>query len=258
VSTSGRLWFHVERVFSQIEGLCIEARAADLLHRRREAEPDWLRVSLPPPPAPQEDEAKERFQGALELLADKSFRETHTAPPDLVVLRSEIRKRLVWLKARLAEVLTEREVYYCLFPLVVYTDELVFSVAESNAVAYEPLQSELYEIDNGGELFYTLIEDLLRKDETLPIIFEIFYFCLNDGFLGLYESDKHKREEYKNRLSFRIPVQKPAHLLDKPLGGERSVRLVPFPTWYYVGAAAAVVVGFVLLSLLGHLEVALQ
>lgn len=258
MSTSGRLWFHIERVFSQIESMCAEARAADLLKKRREEDEEAGILLGAPRKSIIFDEAKERFPQAQDLLRDATFRETHAQGADLVALRGEIRKRLVWLKARLAEVLTEREVYYSLFPLVIYADELVFAVADDRAATYEPLQSELYGIDNGGELFYTIIEDLLRKEETLPIIFEIFYFCLSDGFLGLYENDPPKREEYKNRLAFRIPVTLPPKVsgVDRVL--EHTVRLVPFPKGYYIGAAVAVVVGFALFRMLGLVEVAMQ
>ena len=241
---SGRLWFHIERVFGEIEEQCTRGRAAELLYKKRAAEPNWLDADGANKPENYAVQAsEERFPEARDLAADPAFQEKAGSRADLVALRSEVRKRLVWLKSRLSEVLTEREVYYCLFPLVVYADELVYGVAQERAATYQPLQTELYEIDNGGELFYTIIEDLLRKDETIPIIFEVFFFCLNDGFIGMHESDPAKREEYKNRLAFRIPVNEvePVDVRDV---GDRAVRLVPFPKWYYIGAACAVAVGF--------------
>lgn len=255
MGASGRLWFHIEKIFSEIERLCSEARAAELLLVERLKEPENGLLPDAPRTSIVLASATERFREATNLVRDPRFRELHPEGADVVQLRAEIRQRLLWLKARLAESLTERESYYCLLPIVVYADELVFAATDQRRISYLPLQSELYNFDNGGEIFYTIIEDLLRKEDTLPLVFEIFYFCLNDGFVGQYDGNPHKREEYKNRLAFRIPVtlpQKPPQLLP---GDERVVRLIPFPTWYYVGAAAVVLLGFVLLRVAGVLEV---
>lgn len=256
MSDSGRLWFHIERVFREIEEQCVRGRAAELLFKKRDAEPNWLDADGSNKPENyMMERVEERFPQARDLAADPAFQEKFGGRADLVSLRSEVRKRLVWLKSRLSEVLTEREVYYCLFPLVVYADELVYAVAHDRAATYQPLQGELYEIDNGGELFYTIIEDLLRKDETIPIIFEVFYFCLNDGFLGLHESDPAKREEYKNRLAFRIPVNE-VEVVDVRDAGDRAVKLVAFPKWYYVGAAGLALGAFFLFHVFAYAQVA--
>ena len=90
-----------------------------------------------------------------------------------------------------------------------YTDELVAAVMPGQTARWEPLQGELYDIDNGGELFYSILEDCLRKEETPPVVFEVFYFCLNDGFLGMYQGDRKKIEEYEARLANRIPLGPP-------------------------------------------------
>jgi len=251
MTASSKLWFDIERVFGEMEDLCSRERAADLLLTTREGDGEGALKAAPRSSIPFDLET-ERFPKAEGFLRDAQFRERHPHGADLVGLRSEIRRRLVWLRARLSEVLTEREVYYCLFPLVAYVDELVFAVAGPRSASYEPLQSELYGVDNAGELFYTTIEELLRKDETLPVIFEVYYFCLQDGFLGLHGGDAHKRDEYRSRLAFRIPVTLPDKRPELAQT-HAAVRLIPFPKWYYVGSVALIALCFFALRMLGGL-----
>lgn len=248
MASTTALWFAIESAFSEIEDACVEARAAELALERRGEEARAVRAITEGRAAERAESQREgespRQARAAELAKDLAFREAHPNGPDLVDLRAKLRKRFAWLKGELAEALSEHEVYYALFPLVVYCDELVASITRGQSLRWEPLQSELYEVDNGGELFYTILDDRLRKDETHPIIFQVFYFCLTDGFLGMYQGDRRKLEEYEARLVARIP-QKPVE--DRVARHERApVELVPFPWRYYAVAAAAIVVTWTL------------
>ncbi|MEY4577668.1 MAG: hypothetical protein RL701_2371 [Pseudomonadota bacterium] len=234
-----RLWFPLAKVFREVHELCVQTRAAELVQQKKLAQQAGLeqmltRLSLIP-----EFAGRARFQEAEQLSTDVRFQAAHADGPDIVQLRAALRKRLNWLKSQLSEVLTEREVYYCLFPIVIYTDELVHEATRGIAAKWESLQSELYDIDNGGELFYTVIDALLRKDDTHPLIFELFYFCLKDGFVGMYEGNAGKVQEHLERLSARIPIVQPQHPLELSAG---SVPLVPFPWQYYVYAVGAALV----------------
>lgn len=229
MSSSRQLWFHIEKTTTDIQRLCREVRALELRARQpknvvsagppSEFDLDTQEISAPfgAPGAP-------RTRTAAGPLA-----------VDIVALRAELRKRLFWLKAKLSETLTEREVHFVLFPVVIFTDELVQSAIEGATNLWKPFQMELYDIDSGGESFYSALEELLRKEETLPLIFEVFYFCLSDGFRGQYVNDPAKIEEYKSRLAQRIPVEKLRS--EEPPVEEGEVRLVEFPKWYYIGAA---------------------
>ena len=205
------LWLSFDSAFTEIEQLCVEARAAQLAleHKAEEAEllknlaaaRTAIRVSALPEPI-----ATPREGRALELARDLAFREAHPDGPNLVELRAGIRERLLWLKGEFASVLTEHELHYVLLPIVIYVDELVTSITRGRASRWEPLQSELYDMGNGGELFYVLLEDHLRKSDTHPFVFQIFYFCLSDGFAGMAERDPRKIEQCKAILATRIPL----------------------------------------------------
>jgi len=99
------------------------------------------------------------------------------------------------------------------------------------------LQSELYQIDDGGVIFYETLDDILRKHDTLPFIYEVFYFCMSHGFKGRFNDDPIKISEYKNKLKSKLPVahsKKPATFPDDYL----QIKTFGPPMWFYAGAVA--------------------
>lgn len=126
---------------------------------------------------------------------------------DFVMLRTELRNKLDLFKSFLNEHLNERETFLVLFPLVVYIDEKVQSqLPFQRQTDWPPLQKELYDTFNGGEQFYDTIDDILRKADTHPFLFEVFYFCLSLGFKGKYGSTPKRIEEYKEALRSKISL----------------------------------------------------
>lgn len=245
------LWFDIEAAFAEFDRLYIEALAAELSASKHEEQRLPRGSTIDGARDDSRDDAPSedwRLAKALELAKDPEFREAHRAGADLVELRAHIRKRLTWLRSRLADVLPEYEVYHALFPIVVYCDELVNGVTKGKPSRWEPLQSELYDIDNGGELFYSILEERLRQAETHPIVFEVFYFCLNDGFVGMYQGAPKKIEEYLGRLRDRIPC-KPIAVTETTRERGR-IELVEFPWQYYAVAGAVIVAGYVLLRVM--------
>lgn len=251
-----RLWFDIQRTLGDIQRVCVEARAVDLLTRRREAESAGLEDMLERASVYLEADVDKRFREADTISHDPTFISRHPAGVglDVVAMRSKLRKQLSWLKGRLAEELTEREVYHCLFPIVIYTDELVHETTEGAAAHWEPLQSELYDVDNGGEVFFSTVDTLLHKDDTHPLIFEVFFYCLNDGFVGQYDGNAGKIVEYCRRLAERIPVERPSgdDVVTAPAG---AVELVSLPVRFYAAAAGAAAMLYVALQLLAYYEV---
>lgn len=266
----GRIWYDIQHVLSEVQRICVEARAVDLLQRRRRAELAESRAlqgfaSGRASEAPAVSSAPEgetglldsdpRFKQAETLALRSEFIASHPIGEqvDLVTVRAQLRKMLGWLKTRLAEELTEREVYHCLFPLVIYTDELVHLATEGAAARWEPLQGELYDVDNGGEMFFAALETLLHKSDTLPLIFEIYLFCLKDGFCGQYHGQPGKLTEFCRRVAERIPVAPPG-LGAGEVGMSRQVTLDSFPLAHYVTAVLLVAGVFSLLMVVAHNE----
>ncbi len=126
---------------------------------------------------------------------------------ELIEIRKDIRTQLDFLRASLAEELTERDSYLVIFPIVTLCDELIqsryFEVSQSG---WPPLQKELFQIDDAGEVFFEILEDVLRKPQTLPFIYEVFYLCLSHGFQGKYNENPVKIQEYMKKLKEKIPI----------------------------------------------------
>ncbi len=167
-------------------------------------------TAAPPPsdaPPPDAPPAEAPVAAASPKRGKAGFFKAYVATDDLVEVRSKLRNKLDLLKAQLAEHLTEREVFLVLFPLVVLFDELVQNrfVAGGGGGSWPPLQSELFKIDDGGEVFYNTLDDLLRKPDTLPFVYEVFYLCLSLGFRGRYTDNLTKINEYKHKIETKIP-----------------------------------------------------
>ena len=180
------------------------------------------------------------------------FFRAYVPKDDLVEVRAKLRSRLDLLKASLAEQLTEREGFLVLFPLVIYFDELVQNrfAAGGSGGAWPPLQSELFRIDSGGEAFYDTLDDLLRKPDTLPFVYEIFYLCLNSGFKGRHVENLARVEEYKAKLRAKIPAPEVPR---EPIEVRRPPSVfATSPVWIYGAAVGALVSVYLLLGILGR------
>jgi len=166
---------------------------------------------------------------------------------DVVGARSEIRTQLDFLRVKLAETLAERDCYLVLFPIVAYFDEHVQTrYLDENQLSWPPLQKELFQIDDAGELFYETVDDLLRKPQTIPFIYEVYYFCLNQGFQGKYVDNPVKISEYMKKLRGKIPV---VDLSRVQSASEETgqIRLVGSAIWYYLASATVLVLCYLLL-----------
>jgi type VI protein secretion system component VasF len=164
---------------------------------------------------------------------------------DMLSARGAIRARLDVLKASLSATLNEREVYLVLFPVVVFSDEMVKNKFPEKAASWPPLQKELFRIDNGGEVFYETLDDLLRKPDTLPFVYEVYYFAINYGFRGKYADNLAKINEYKAKVEAKIPLPK----VDarRARAGTEAVHAEKSPYWYYAASGAFLVGAYAVL-----------
>ena len=124
---------------------------------------------------------------------------------DLIELRSKLRIELDTLRELLTGQYSERDAYLVLFPLVAHYDEFIRRlIITSDQLNWPSFQEEFYKIDDAGDVFYDLLDDLLTKPETLPLVYEIYFFCLRDGFLGRYSVYPQTIAEYIKKLSKHI------------------------------------------------------
>lgn len=162
------------------------------------------------------------------------------AAVDLVDVRAKLRVRLEQLRALLAGRHSERDAYFVLFPLVAHYDELVKTlVLDLHHLQWPPIQQELYQVADAGDLFYETLDSVLGKPDTLPLVYEMYYFCLEDGFRGRYGANPDKLDEYRHKLREQI---RPAVLEALPAQRPAAPRRAPLrlPAWAWYGVAAAI------------------
>lgn len=124
---------------------------------------------------------------------------------DLVAVRADIRTQLDFLKATLTEQYSERDTYLILFPIVAQIDEMILGHFLRNMqTGWPALQKELFQIDNAGEVFFEILDDILLKPQTALFIFEVYYFCLSYGFRGRYQDNPVKIKEYMKNLYLKL------------------------------------------------------
>lgn len=186
----------------------------------------------------------------------------------LARLRAELRTKLDSLKDNLTKELTESEVYLVMFPLVLLCDEMVMTrLPKQQQTLWFLLQSELFQINYGGDVLYDFVDERLAKPDTPVIVFEVLYYCLSAGFVGKFGVDGGKVQRYKALLCEHIPGAqaplrkrrrrrelKPSVETPSPTAAgtepERRARSRS-PAWYYVatlGILVAAVGGVLALS----------
>ena len=173
---------------------------------------------------------------------------------DLVEVRSKLRIELETLRDLLIAQYSERDAYLVLFPLIAHCDEFIRKlILNSDQLNWPSFQEEFYKIDDAGDVFYDLLDDLLAKPETLPLVYEIYLFCLKDGFLGRYSVYPQTIAEYIKKISTRIvlyPLQPKLNQIPTP--SKRFFFRIPNYS-YYIGAALLLAGVYFLLIFLGSL-----
>jgi type IV/VI secretion system ImpK/VasF family protein len=174
---------------------------------------------------------------------------TEQVSEEIVKVRADVRVQLDFLRVQLAETLSEREAYLVLFPIVIYFDELVQYKYLPAGQTWPPLQKELYQIDNGGVLFYETLDDILRKPQTLPLVYEVFYFCMSHGFRGRYNDDPVKILEYKTKLLDKISTKDVEPSLEYSTAPV-SAGSIKNAWFYYAGSVGVILVAYFLINLI--------
>jgi hypothetical protein len=90
-------------------------------------------------------------------------------------------------------------------------------LAKEQQTRWSLLQSELFQINYGGDVFYDFVDERLDKHDTPPMVFEVLYFCLAAGFVGKFGESSGKVQRYRTLLSEQIAAT-------SMTGGERRKR----------------------------------
>jgi len=99
-----------------------------------------------------------------------------------------------------------------LFAIVI--DELILCSGwpDANLWANDSLLSKIFKVRNGGELFFTLTERMLRQPKSYHELLELSFFFLSIGFQGKYRGEVtdaifQLKNELKQQIDKYLPVQ---------------------------------------------------
>jgi type IV/VI secretion system ImpK/VasF family protein len=131
--------------------------------------------------------------------------------------------------------------------LVLYFDERIMTrLPEWVATSWPLLQTRITGRNTGGVDFFRLVDRLLES-ESPPLVLEVYYFCLANGFRGQFATDLSALDGYRQRLRARIPAPAPAPPATAPRAATATRSPIRSRALYYVAALAIVVLfGWVL------------
>jgi type IV/VI secretion system ImpK/VasF family protein len=155
-------------------------------------------------------------------------------------LHAQLRQTLARITAKLSESIDNGDIKQVVFILAIALDEKVQRrLAPEEAPKWPLLQRALFDVHDGGDLFYDLIDDRLARHDTPELIFEVCYYCLSDGFVGRHSRNKPMIEEYKRKLSGRISRPHGNESEDRTTAYMPPVAATRLPARYYLYSAGA-------------------
>lgn len=165
-------------------------------------------------------------------------------------LHERVEQRLEQLRQQLQH---EHGRDQAMLALVFYFDERIMArLPEYLRLAWPLLQTKRTGQRTGGDDFYTSVEQLRRDPTTPSFVFEVYYFCLSNGFIGRYAKDLASIERYKQWLQESITLQEvPTEASDTAELSTQSRK--PVAGWVsYLVSLVVVVLLTVLLTLLSN------
>jgi len=166
-------------------------------------------------------------------------------------LHGQLRQALARASAKLGALLDGNELKQILFLLSIAVDEKVQRrLAPEEAPKWPLLQRALFDVHDGGDLFYDMMDDRFARTDTPEVVFEVCCFCLSDGFIGRHSRNRQLLEDYKQKVGSRIT---------RPMGSGTATGFFTsaymasgssgFPRRYYLYATGALLLLPVLLLL---------
>lgn len=125
--------------------------------------------------------------------------------------------------------------------LVIHIDERIMHLLpEYLRLGWPLLQTDITRSAFGGREFFAAIDEALHDPRTPALVFEVHYYCLSHGFIGMFGTDTARLDAYRARLAEQIPH--PSAVVAAP-GGDDEVLAEPWPLWRYYALAILAVVG---------------
>lgn len=173
----------------------------------------------------------------------------------VLVLAEEVRARILRLREELAG---EPARDHIVLVLVLFLDERVMQMLpEDLCLSWPMLQREWLGSTHGGDELYRILEHVLAMAEPPLALLEVFYFCLNSGFMGRHAGQPALIEAWKDRLRMAIAARDQAAQAGSgnpdDSSGQAYLSQAPrSPAWMYLGALFLVAALAVLLLVLSN------
>jgi type VI protein secretion system component VasF len=127
-------------------------------------------------------------------------------------LHEELISSIAFCHQNISAYLSENEWEYLQCALIFHCDETVLTqTLERKAniktkklqfkAKWPTLQKQLLECRDGGERFFSKLDELLTLSSEFPVAIETYYFCLKQGFKGQYLYQPERLEHYLKRCS---------------------------------------------------------
>ncbi|WP_027707721.1 DotU family type IV/VI secretion system protein [Zooshikella ganghwensis] len=141
----------------------------------------------------------ENLTGAESSANIKASMNTHSIAQDTTTLQifNQVLSALVACQKSLSRELTEEQVYWIIMALAIHSDEIARNQCSGiNPWDWPGLQEKHLNVKAGGSYFYECIDQLIEKRIHFADALDVFYFSLNQGFVGQYHDDDQKKHEY--------------------------------------------------------------
>jgi type IV/VI secretion system ImpK/VasF family protein len=124
-----------------------------------------------------------------------------SSQPQVIRSKNHQATALKKLASDLSERCGEQEIQLVIHALIFMCDEIMLTQEHSATMRNahkEPqrLQHAFLKINNGGEVFFTLLDKVLIEPKKYQFALEVFYFCLVQGFKGCYLDDASQLAHY--------------------------------------------------------------
>jgi len=128
--------------------------------------------------------------------------------------------------------------------LVIYLDERIMTrLPDYLSLGWPLLQIAYTRSTTGGDDFYRFAGELRAQPSTPSFVFEVYYFCLENGFVGRYANDLVAIERYQQWL--REAIDLPRISTEATDTAETSTRMAkPVAAWvaYAISLGAVVLI----------------
>ena len=129
---------------------------------------------------------------------------------NIIMVQTDMMRLIRNFQQKLATQMTKDKAQHVVLPVTLAFDEwLLKHYFQKRLIVWPLLQTQLFQVNNGGQLFYTTLEQHLKQAEAQDVLqqnflFEIYYFFLKEGFGGMYANAPKERVAYLQQLETRL------------------------------------------------------